>query len=39
MRRHQRPRPRFWTDEAVEILLLIAAICAAGAVAALALSR
>lgn len=39
MRRYQRPRARFWTDEAVEILLLIAAICAAGAVAVLALSR
>lgn len=38
MRRHQRPRARFWTDEAVEILLIIAAICAAGAVAVFAIA-
>lgn len=39
MRRYQRPRARFLTAEAREALLVIAVICAAGAVSALAIAH
>lgn len=39
MRHHPRPRARFWTAEAREALAVIAAVCALGAVAVLALSH